>query len=84
MTLSAREMMVAQRCADGETYKEIARNLNIAPSTVRNHLAAIYRKLSVGNKAELIRALSNRTCEFGVLPELMVPARTEARPRAPI
>lgn len=58
MTLSEREFAIAERYAAGETYKEIAAKLHIAPSTVRNHLAAVYRKLEVKNKPELIRALS--------------------------
>lgn len=56
--LSEREMTIAQRYAAGETHKEIAAKLHIAPPTVRNHVAAIYRKLEVHNKPELIRALS--------------------------
>jgi adenylate cyclase len=50
--------MIAERYAKGETYKEIATALYIAPATVRNHLAAIYRKLSVTSKPELISALT--------------------------
>ena len=57
MKLSGRELTIAERYAEGETYKEIAGKLHIAPATVRNHLAAIYRKLEVKNKPELIRAL---------------------------
>jgi len=58
MKLSEREFAVAERYAAGETHREIAAKLHIAPATVRNHLAAIYRKLEVRNKPELIRALS--------------------------
>ena len=59
MSLSKRELTIAERYAEGDTYKEIAARYHIAPSTVRNHLAAIYRKLEVGNKPALIRALSS-------------------------
>lgn len=76
MRLSEREVTVAARYAEGETYKQIAANLYIAPSTVRNHLAAIYRKLGIRNKAELIRELSVRVSDIGILPPLEVPART--------
>jgi len=41
--LSERERTIAGRYAGGETYKDIAEALFIAPATVRNHLAAIYR-----------------------------------------
>lgn len=57
--LSARERMVAERFARGDTYKEVAASLCIAPSTVRAHLASIYRKLGVNNKAALVSTLSN-------------------------
>lgn len=56
--LTEREWEVATSFADGLTHKEIAGVLHIAPSTVRNHLRAIYEKIGVGNKAELIRSLA--------------------------
>jgi len=56
--LSERERMIAERYAKGETYKEIATALYIAPATVRNHLASIYRKLNVTSKPELISTLT--------------------------
>jgi TolB-like protein/DNA-binding CsgD family transcriptional regulator/Tfp pilus assembly protein PilF len=51
--LSRRERQVAEAFADGETYQMIARRLNLAPSTVRTHLATIYRKLGVSTKLGL-------------------------------
>jgi TolB-like protein/DNA-binding CsgD family transcriptional regulator len=66
--LTEREMMVAERYAAGESHKEVAAKLHVAPSTVRNHLAAIYRKLDVSNKPELIRALSSRPQNKAALP----------------
>ncbi len=56
--LSFREQTIAARYSAGETYKEVARDLNIAPATVRNHIAAIYRKLKVKNKPQMIQALA--------------------------
>ena len=56
--LSPRELTIAERFAGGETYTQIAQALHIAPSTVRNHLAAIYRKLEVNSKPTLIGALA--------------------------
>ena len=76
MKLSEREMMVAERYAEGKTYKQTAAELHIAPSTVRNHLAAIYRKLGVKNKPELIRELSARKSDIGILPPPETPSRT--------
>jgi DNA-binding CsgD family transcriptional regulator len=51
--LSRREREIAERFANGQTYKHIAVELNISPTTVRNHLASCYRKLGVNNKIEL-------------------------------
>ena len=76
MNLSDREMTIAARYGDGETNTQIATGLGIAPATVRNHLAAIYRKLGVSNKAQLIRALSGRASSFGVLPAPLSPAKS--------
>lgn len=55
--LSPREREVAAAYAAGEGYKAIARNLGLAPATVRSHLLAIFRKLGVHNKIELRRRL---------------------------
>ncbi|QTF92728.1 LuxR C-terminal-related transcriptional regulator [Halomonas sp. BM-2019] len=51
--LSDRELVVAQHFGVGLTYKEIARELAIAPSTVRHHLRSIYQKLGVHDKASI-------------------------------
>jgi TolB-like protein/DNA-binding CsgD family transcriptional regulator/Tfp pilus assembly protein PilF len=51
--LSPRELQIAQYYAGGATYQKIADVLCIAPSTVRTHLATIYRKLGVSSKLEL-------------------------------
>lgn len=55
--LSARETQIAQAYASGQSYQQIAEILHIAPSTVRTHLATIYRKLSVSSKLDLARRL---------------------------
>jgi adenylate cyclase len=56
--LSRRERMIAERYAQGETYKEVANFLSIAPSTVRTHLISIYRKLGISSKVSLNSVLS--------------------------
>lgn len=55
--LTPREHTVAKLVAKGDTYKEIARLLNRAPATVRNHIQAIYEKLNVNHVAGLIEEL---------------------------
>lgn len=52
-TLSPREIEIASAYAQGETYQAISARLGIAPSTVRTHLATIYRKLGVSTKLDL-------------------------------
>ena len=76
MRLSERETTIAKRYAEGNTYRQIAAELCIAPSTARNHLAAVYRKLGVRNKPELIRELTARNSDFGILPPAEMPAPT--------
>ena len=56
--LSRRELTVAEHYAAGQSYKEIARELDISPATIRNHIAAIYRKLEINNKAQLVHQLA--------------------------
>jgi len=75
--LSPREIQIARSYADGQTYHAIATDLCIAPSTVRTHLAAIYRKLEVSSKLELRARLDgsgleagDRTDQAGVISEL--------------
>ncbi len=55
--LSERETEIARAYAGGGTYHRIADQLGIAPSTVRTHLASIYRKLEISSKLELFKIL---------------------------
>jgi len=57
--LSPRELQIAETYAAGASYQDIAQSLNIAPSTVRTHLATIYRKLGVSSKLELRAAIGD-------------------------
>ena len=61
--LSEREVEVLQLIALGKTNKEIARELVIAPGTVKAHTSSIYRKLDVANRTEA----AARGREMGVL-----------------
>lgn len=57
-SLSARELSVARRFGQGESYKEIARALRLSPTTVRNHIASIYTKMRISDKTSLTSMLS--------------------------
>ncbi|WP_300034458.1 LuxR C-terminal-related transcriptional regulator [uncultured Roseobacter sp.] len=61
--LSQRELQIANSYAGGATYQTIADTLCIAPSTVRTHLATIYRKLEVSSKLELANHLSGNAAQ---------------------
>jgi DNA-binding CsgD family transcriptional regulator len=63
-TLTSREWEVVGALAEGSRVPTIARRLGVSPSTVRNHLSAVYRKLHVRSQAELLdrlRSASSRT-----------------------
>ncbi len=57
--LTARESEIMTRYANGETYSVIAKALQLAPATVRNHISHSFRKLGVKNKAELAKLLAH-------------------------
>lgn len=56
-SLSARERQIARAFGRGESYKEIARAMEISPATVRHHLRTVYLKLEVGDKAQMTSLL---------------------------
>jgi ATP/maltotriose-dependent transcriptional regulator MalT len=62
--LSQREMEVLHLMSLGKTNKAIARQLIIAPGTVKAHAASIYRKLDVANRTEAVA----RARHLGILP----------------
>ena len=67
--LSDRERVVAAKFAEGMTYREIGEALFIAPTTVRTHLSAIYRKLGVRSKMALAALLAeHRKPDIGKAP----------------
>jgi DNA-binding NarL/FixJ family response regulator len=53
-SLSSRENEILQLLARGLLYKEIADQLTISTSTVRQHIHRIYEKLHVQNRTEAI------------------------------
>ncbi|WP_436636860.1 response regulator transcription factor [Microbaculum sp. FT89] len=53
--LTPREREIAHFYVTGLTFREIARELGVAPATVRNHISNIFEKLNVASKTELIQ-----------------------------
>jgi DNA-binding NarL/FixJ family response regulator len=53
--LSAREREVVDLVVNAESVRDIAKQLFISEHTVRNHLRAIYEKLGVHSRVELVR-----------------------------
>jgi len=51
ISLSAREADVLRRISLGESNKEVARVLEISPSTVRTHIESVFRKLECSTRA---------------------------------
>jgi len=62
--LSQRELEVLHLISLGRTNQEIARQLIIAPGTVKAHTSSIYRKLDVANRTEAVA----RARQLGILP----------------
>ena len=52
--LSGRELEIVTRLMEGDRVPAIAESLFLSPSTVRNHLSAVFRKLRVRSQQELI------------------------------
>ena len=55
--LTPRQHEILRRVADGATNKEIAQLLQIAPHTVKNHLAQIFDRLGASNRAQAVSML---------------------------
>jgi DNA-binding CsgD family transcriptional regulator len=62
--LSPREQEIARALANGKTFKSVARECDIAISTVANHASRIYRKLGIFRREELVGLLRS-----SVLPQ---------------
>jgi DNA-binding CsgD family transcriptional regulator len=57
--LTEQQLEVARHVARGETHKEIARSMHLAPATVRNHLQTILGRIGAHNNAELAAQLKS-------------------------
>jgi LuxR family transcriptional regulator, maltose regulon positive regulatory protein len=52
--LSPRERNILQLIAEGQSNKEIARTLGVAPETVKSHVKNIFVKLDVERRAQAV------------------------------
>ena len=59
-SLSAREIEVLQLAARGMSNSEIARELFVSATTVKAHLAHVYKKLGVGDRTAAVTAALER------------------------
>jgi DNA-binding CsgD family transcriptional regulator len=57
--LSARERDILDRIGQGRSNKEIARELGIAPETVKSHIKNIFEKLGVDRRAHPVSRAQN-------------------------
>jgi DNA-binding NarL/FixJ family response regulator len=48
-----REQQVVEGVTQGLSFKQIAKKLELSPSTVSNHLYRIYQKLNINNRSQL-------------------------------
>ncbi|MBL8331093.1 MAG: response regulator transcription factor [Rubrivivax sp.] len=53
-TLTERQLQVLQRVCEGQSNKQIARDLGLSERTVKDHLALIFARLSVSTRAEAV------------------------------
>ncbi len=57
--LSRREEQVAHGLIQGQSYREIAENINLSINTVRHYVKALYKKFEVANKIQLSNKLKS-------------------------
>lgn len=55
--LTPAEQAIARLLCEGASNDEVARRRGVSRKTIGNQLEAIYRKLNVASRAELVRAL---------------------------
>jgi DNA-binding NarL/FixJ family response regulator len=59
--LSEREVQIGRLLQEGHSNREMAARLFISEKTVEKHLARLYQKLQVNNRAGAVRALSRES-----------------------
>jgi DNA-binding CsgD family transcriptional regulator len=64
--LTPRELDVTRRIARGMGTSKIAADLHLSPHTVRDHVKAIFEKVGVGSRGELVaKVFANHYAEPG-------------------
>jgi DNA-binding NarL/FixJ family response regulator len=83
--LTPKQLDVLAAMMEGKCNKAICRELNLAESTVKNHLTAIFRKLGVRNRVEAVLAAGalgwKPTVERGIPRQEVAPAKVVRLPR---
>jgi DNA-binding CsgD family transcriptional regulator len=74
--LTPRERSVASEALRGLSNLQIAERLGVAPRTVANQLASIFRKLEIGSRAELASLFAQ---SIGRAPRGLAPPTRKAR-----
>ncbi|MCH8542258.1 MAG: response regulator transcription factor [Alcanivorax sp.] len=62
--LSERQAMVLERLLRGNSNKEICRELDLSPSTVKNHVSAVFRALNVSSRTQALVAAARLGIHF--------------------
>jgi DNA-binding CsgD family transcriptional regulator/tetratricopeptide (TPR) repeat protein len=55
--LTASELRVARMAAGGMTNRQVAQSLFLTENTIETHLRSVFRKLEIGSRSQLARAL---------------------------
>ena len=53
--ITDREYAVLELLANGRANKEIARDLDVSPNTVKTHVSRLYEKLGVGRRTQAVQ-----------------------------
>lgn len=63
--LSDRQLEVCRRLLDGESIPQIAEQIGVKPSTMKDHTREVYRKFGVTDRNELLRKVVDATPDLG-------------------
>ncbi len=76
--LTSKEREIVQAVVKGLSNKQIAADFGLSPSTVKNHLYAVFKKLGVTNRYALINGLAARDTHH--LSENLMPSSEKHAP----